>query len=126
MPKSKNALDAIDLLKADHRGVEDLFAKFEKASRKEQKQKLAAQICAILVIHSTIEEEIFYPACRGKIDDDLSNEAYVEHDGAKVLIAEIAASKPADQFYDARVKVLAEMIKHHVKEEETRRPVRPG
>src|ERR1700730_1587347 len=83
--------DAIALLKADHRKVEDLFAKFEAAGAADKKRLLAQQICTELTVHTTIEEEIFYPACRGRIEDDVLNEAYVEHDGAKVLIAEIEA-----------------------------------
>lgn len=120
MAKSLEKTDAIHLLKTDHRSAEEMFEKFDKATRKDQKQKLATQICAALCVHSTIEEEIFYPACSGKIDTDIEHEAYVEHDGAKVLIAEILASDPSDEFFDARVKVLSEMIKHHVKEEEQR------
>ena len=69
-------------------------------------------------MHTTIEEEIFYPEERGEVEDDMLDEAYVEHDGAKKLIAEIEAMKPADEYYDAKVKVLGEYIKHHVKEEE--------
>ena len=120
--------DAIALLKEDHRKVEDLFEQFEKASGDGRKQKLAEQICLELTIHTKIEEEIFYPACEGKVDEDLLKEAYVEHDGAKVLIAEIEAGGPSDEFYDAKVKVLQEQIEHHVEEEEkaARRPVRPG
>jgi len=110
--------DAIALLKADHREVEDLFSKFEAASGDGKKQKIAEQICTELKIHTTIEEEIFYPALRGKIDDDLLDEGYVEHDGAKVLINDIMAGGPDDDFYDAKVKVLGEEIEHHVKEEE--------
>lgn len=68
--------------------------------------------------HVINEEEIFYPAFRGKIDDDLLNEAYVEHDGAKVLVNDIATGEPGDDFYDAKVMVLSEEIKHHVHEEE--------
>ncbi|MGZ8369763.1 MAG: hemerythrin domain-containing protein [Caulobacteraceae bacterium] len=113
-----DAQDAIALLKADHRTVEELFAKFDKASGSEQKQRLAKQICLELVVHSMIEEEIFYPTFRGRIPDDLLDEAYVEHDGAKVLIAEIDASGPDAEFYDAKVKVLQEEIEHHVQEEE--------
>ena len=110
--------DAIALLKADHRKVEDLFAKFEKAGTG-SKQAIAEQICNELKIHSMIEEEIFYPALEGKIDDeDALDEAYVEHDGAKVLINDIMAGGPDDEYYDAKVKVLSEEIKHHVKEEE--------
>ena len=110
--------DAIALLKADHRTVENLFAKFENASGKERKQKLAEQICTELKIHSMIEEEIFYPAFDGKIDDDLLKEAYVEHDGAKVLINDIMAGGADEEYYDAKVKVLSEEIEHHVEEEE--------
>ena len=112
--------DAIALLKADHRTVEDLFEQFEKASGNGRKQKIAEQICLELTVHATIEEEIFYPACEGKIEEDLLKEAYVEHDGAKVLIAEIEAGGPDDEFYDAKVKVLSEQIEHHVEEEEKR------
>ena len=112
--------DAIALLKADHRKVEDLFEKFESASKSDQKRKLAEQICNELKVHATIEEELFYPALRGAIDDDLLDEAYVEHDGAKVLINDILASAPDAEFYDAKVTVLSEDIKHHVKEEEQR------
>jgi hypothetical protein len=107
------------MLKADHRKVEELFEKFESA-RSGSKQKLAQQICDELKIHTTLEEEIFYPALRDKIEDDTLNEAYVEHDGAKVLINDIMAGGPDDAFYDAKVKVLSEEIKHHVKEEEAR------
>ena len=110
--------DAIALLKADHREVEELFEKFENASGKERKQKLAEQICTELKIHSMIEEEIFYPALDGKIDDDLLKEAYVEHDGAKVLINDIMAGGADEEYYDAKVKVLSEEIEHHVEEEE--------
>ncbi|MEO7691417.1 MAG: hemerythrin domain-containing protein [Sphingomonas sp.] len=112
--------DAIALLKADHRTVENLFEQFEKASGDGRKQKIAEQICLELTVHATIEEEIFYPACEGKIEEDLLKEAYVEHDGAKVLIAEIEAGGPDDEFYDAKVKVLSEQIEHHVEEEEKR------
>lgn len=113
--------DAIALLKADHRKVEALFAKFERAKGADQKQQLAQQICTELTVHTTIEEEIFYPACRQAIkDEELVNEAFVEHDGAKVLVTEIEAASPSEQFYDAKVSVLSEMIKHHVKVEEKR------
>jgi hypothetical protein len=118
MASSKN-MDAVALLKADHRKVEELFEKFESA--RSNKQKIAEQICMELMIDTAIEEEIFYPACTGKVEDaNLVQEAYVEHDSAKVLIAEILAGGPDDEFYDAKVKVLSEMIKHHVKEEEKR------
>lgn len=110
--------DATHILAADHRTVEALFAEFEKADGNAAKAKLADQICTELKIHALIEEEIFYPALRGKIDEDLLNEAYVEHDGAKVLINEIVASSPEDEFFDSKITVLKEEIEHHVKEEE--------
>ena len=113
--------DAIALLKQDHRTVEELFEKFEKASGEGRKQQIAEQVCLELSVHAQIEEEIFYPACEGKVEEDLLKESYVEHDGAKVLIAEILAGGPkADEYYDAKVKVLSEEIEHHVEEEEKR------
>ncbi len=110
--------DAIALLKADHRKVEQLFASFEEARGASRKEKLAREICTELKIHTLLEEEIFYPAFRGKIEDDLLDEAYVEHDGAKVLINDIEAGGPDEDYYDAKVKVLSEEIEHHVGEEE--------
>jgi hypothetical protein len=118
---SNDKMDAIALLKADHRKVETLFEKFENANGAKAKKALATEICTELSVHATIEEEIFYPACKEAVDDDLRTEAYVEHDGAKVLIAELTGSEPDNEFYDAKMKVLSEDIKHHVKEEE-----RPG
>ena len=115
-----NSQDAIALLKADHRAVEELFEKFEKASGDGRKQALAQEICLELSVHAQIEEEIFYPACEGKVEEDLLKESYVEHDGAKVLIAEIINGEPSNEFYDAKVKVLQEEIEHHVQEEEKR------
>jgi hypothetical protein len=116
MPADKK--DAIALLKADHRKVEDLFEKFEAAKDSARKKALAQEICTELSVHATIEEEIFYPACKGKVEDDLLSESYVEHDGAKVMIAELVAGSPDNEFYDAKMTVLSEEIKHHVKEEE--------
>jgi hemerythrin superfamily protein len=112
--------DAVALLKADHEKVAGLFEDFEKATGDAQKQKLADEICMELTVHAKIEEEIFYPACEGKVEEDLLKEAYVEHDGAKLLIAEIEAGSPSDEFFDAKVKVLGEQIEHHVEEEEAR------
>jgi hypothetical protein len=109
---------AIQLLKQDHRAVEELFEEFEGAKKAADKRTIAREICMELTIHTMIEEEIFYPGIKEAIDEETYGEAHVEHDGAKVLIAEILASEPSDEFYDARVKVLSEMIKHHVKEEE--------
>jgi len=111
-------MDAIAMLKADHRKVESLFKKFESTKDDKRKRTLALEICTELCVHATIEEEIFYPACKGKVEQDLMSESYVEHDGAKVMIAELSQSSPDDDFYDAKMTVLAEEIKHHVKEEE--------
>jgi hemerythrin superfamily protein len=111
--------DALALLKEDHRKVEKLFKEFESAKGDGRKEKLARQICLELTVHTTIEEEIFYPACDGKIEEDMLKEAYVEHDAAKLLMAEIeAGSGQSDEFFDAKVQVLGEQIDHHVTEEE--------
>jgi hypothetical protein len=106
------------LLKADHRKVEGLFKKAEKA-KGGAKENLVEQICNELIIHTMIEEEIFYPACRGEdVEEDMMDEAQVEHDGAKVLINDLMQSGANSPMYDAKVMVLSEYIKHHVKEEE--------
>ena len=117
---TKEKPDAIALLKADHRKVAGLFDKFEAAKSDAAKQALAKEICTELCVHTMIEEEIFYPACREGVEEDQMDEAYVEHDGAKVLINDIMAGGTNDEFYDAKVKVLSEDIEHHVKEEEQR------
>ena len=113
-------MDAVALLKADHRKVEGLFEKFESAKGADRKAALVKEICTELTVHATIEEEIFYPACKGKVEEDLLDESYVEHDGAKVMISELMNGRPDDEFYDAKVTVLSEEIEHHVKEEEKR------
>ncbi len=115
---NRDKSDAIELLKKDHREVEALFSEFQKTSGEKTKEKIALKICTELKIHAIIEEEIFYPAIRGKVDDDDIDEALVEHDGAKVLINEIEAGGSKSDFFDAKVKVLQEEIEHHVKEEE--------
>jgi hemerythrin superfamily protein len=113
--------DAIALLKADHRQVEGWFEQFESSRSDDKKQMLARNICQALKVHTTIEHEIFYPAFLEATEEtDIHHEAEVEHDGAKKLIAEIEASGPNDEYYDAKVTVLSEMIKHHVNEEEKR------
>jgi hemerythrin superfamily protein len=118
IPRARR-IDAIALLKADHRQVEQWFAKFEKSSSKAEKQQLASHICEALTIHTTIEEEIFYPAFLAATGDtDKHHEAVVEHAGAKKLIAEIRGMSADEDYFDAKVTVLSEMIKHHVKEEE--------
>ena len=111
--------DAIALLRADHQEVQNLFDKFEKTRSDDRKAALAEQICNELTVHAQIEEEIFYPAAREAVrDKDLLDEATVEHQSAKDLIAQIESSKPGDELFDAKVKVLGEYIRHHVKEEQ--------
>jgi hypothetical protein len=117
-PRAKGQ-GAIELLKADHRQVEEWFSQFESARSESKKQQLATNICEALTVHTAIEEEIFYPAfLEATGDKDMHHEAVVEHAGAKKLIAEILAMSAGDDYFDAKVTVLAEMIKHHVKEEE--------
>nr|MEA2797603.1 hypothetical protein [Phenylobacterium sp.] len=109
---------AVSLLKRDHREVEAWFDEYEQLESDAEKLNLFNRIALALKVHTRIEEEIFYPEERGDVEEDMLDEAYVEHDGAKKLIAEIEAMQPSDEFYDAKVKVLGEYIKHHVKEEE--------
>jgi hypothetical protein len=113
-----NGATAVSMLKADHRKVERLFRRYEKSKSQSARAKLAQEICLELSVHTSIEEELFYPAVAGAVDKETHEEAYVEHDGAKNLIAELLKGTPEDDFYDAKVSVLSEMIKHHVKEEE--------
>jgi hypothetical protein len=118
-PAKSRTPDAIALLKADHRQVKEWFGAFDKTESRSKKQQLATHICDALTVHATIEEEIFYPAfIEATGDKALHHEAVVEHAGAKKLIAEIQGMSSEDDYFDAKVTVLAEMIKHHVKEEE--------
>jgi hemerythrin superfamily protein len=111
--------DAIALLKEDHRTVEKLFKDFEDAKGDGRKESLAQQICLELSVHTAIEEEIFYPACEGIVEEDLLKESFVEHDAAKLMIAEIQSGNgETDEYFDSKVKVLQEEIEHHVEEEE--------
>lgn len=111
--------DAVALLKAGHRTVEKLFAQFESAKDEDRKTALADKICLELRIHMQIEEEIFYPTSREFLkNEDIVDEAVVEHAAAKDLMDEIEAMNAGDDLYDAKVKVLSEYIEHHVKEEE--------
>jgi len=113
--------DAIALLKQDHRTVSALFEEFEKADDEEQ-SAIAQRVCQLLTVHATIEEELLYPAAKQAFedeeDDDLVNEAEVEHGTAKELIAKIEGMTSDDEHFKATVTVLGEYIKHHVKEEE--------
>jgi hypothetical protein len=113
--------DAVSLLKADHRQVEGWFKQFEQAGSEARKHELAELICTALKAHTTIEEEIFYPAfLEATGDEKVHHEAEVEHEGAMHLVAAIESGGPDDDHLDARVTVLSEMIKHHVREEEKR------
>lgn len=119
-PRS-DAPSAISLLKSDHREVDALFAQFEKATGAARKQTIVQKICNALIVHATIEEDIFYPQARDALKragEDILDEAEVEHEGVKWRIDLLRKMKPEDDLYDAEVKVLAEYVHHHVKEEE--------
>jgi hypothetical protein len=119
--RKSGANDAITLLKSDHRQVEGWFGEFQSARAESRKETLAQKICLALKVHTEIEHEIFYPAfLEATGEEDIHHEAEVEHGAAKKLITEIEASAPSDDYYDAKVTVLSEMIKHHVNEEEKR------
>lgn len=118
--RSKTAPDAIAMLRADHARVSEMFERFEKAKGSEKKAKLVESICAELKLHARLEEKIFYPEVRRAIgQDDLMDEATVEHQSVKDLIKQLEAMAPDDELYDAKVTVLGEYVKHHVKEEQT-------
>lgn len=122
MAKPAEGVDAIELLTDDHENVKQLFEQYEALGDRAHvsKKKLATEICTELTKHATAEEEIFYPAVRaaGKDKEDLVDEAVVEHASAKDLIAQIMAMEASEDLFDAKVKVLSELIEHHVKEEE--------
>jgi hemerythrin-like domain-containing protein len=120
MPKSEESMDAIELLKADHKKVKALFDDFEDTEDMSEKTQIAKQAIEELKIHAVIEEEIFYPAVRAAIDDEenIMNEAQEEHHVAKVLIAELDQMRDSDEHFEAKFIVLAESIRHHIKEEE--------
>lgn len=122
MSKPTQPIDAIELLTTDHKAVKTLFKQYESLAEADagddERETLARLICQLLTVHATIEEEIFYPAARAHLsDEDLVDEAEVEHASAKELIAQIESMGPAEPLYDAKVKVLGEYIDHHVKEE---------
>lgn len=113
------AKDAIALLKADHEAVSQLFAEYEKTRSAANKQALVAEICTALSVHAQVEEEIFYPAVKALLQDKLLvPEATVEHASMKDLIAQLQGAEPSGEMQDAKVKVLSEYVKHHVKEEQ--------
>lgn len=117
---STRAPDAIAMLRADHEKVIEMFDRYDDLRTANQKTKLVREICMELTVHAQLEEEIFYPAVREFVEDDLlMDEAEVEHQSAKDLIAQLEDGSPGDELFDARVKVLGEYIKHHVKEEQS-------
>jgi hemerythrin superfamily protein len=114
MPK-----DAIAMLKADHKKVSALFDAFEATRSASKKKALVSQVCLELTVHTTLEEEIFYPAVKAALrDKELVPEATVEHASVKDLIAQVKDVAPDGEMYDAKVKVMSEFVKHHVKEEQ--------
>jgi len=117
--KSTRAADAISLLRADHKLVTELFEQFEKSRAPAKKKALVQKICIELAVHAQVEEEIFYPAVKHALKDkELVPEAQVEHETLKSLIAQVEGVEPDGEMYDARVKVMSEYVKHHVKEEQ--------
>jgi hemerythrin superfamily protein len=120
--RASSARDALTLLKTDHKNVLALFDEFRRMAERggeDGKAELVSQICNELKVHTTIEEEIFYPAVRGAIDEELlMDEALVEHANAKEAVEKIEGMQPGDERYDAMVCVLGEEVRHHAKEEE--------
>jgi hemerythrin superfamily protein len=121
MAKQAQTRDALQMLADDHRTVEALFEKYENARGAAAQVKIVRQICEELIIHTLIEEQVFYPAVREAVEDDMMDEAQVEHDSAKALIESLQRSEPSDPFYEAKVSVLKEQVEHHVYEEERQR-----
>lgn len=118
--KNVKSKDATTLLRADHKLVSDLFKEYEKATTSAKKKKLVSEICKELSVHAQVEEEIFYPAVKQALNDhELIPEATVEHATLKALISEVEGKEPDGEMYDAKIKVLSEYVKHHVKEEQT-------
>jgi hemerythrin superfamily protein len=114
----KAEVDAIELLESQHREVEELFTRLEKATSPEKKQLIFADIADKLAIHAAIEERVFYPAVKGKRTDDILLESLEEHLGIKRVLADLLAIKAADETFDAKTTVLKEQVEHHVGEEE--------
>ncbi|MGZ5055623.1 MAG: hemerythrin domain-containing protein [Methylobacter sp.] len=116
---SPKAQDAMALLKADHKLVSDLFDEYEKTHSTAKKKQIVAQICDELTVHAQVEEEIFYPAVKWALKDkELIPEARVEHATLKDLIAQVEGKEPDGEMFDAKIKVMREYVKHHVKEEQ--------
>jgi hemerythrin-like domain-containing protein len=112
-------MDAVSMLREDHRKVKELFQQFEEAEDNNTKREIAQQAIKELKVHAALEEELFYPAVREEIDEEEKiDEAVEEHHVAKLLIAELSKMKPSDGHFDAKFKVLAESVKHHIEEEE--------
>lgn len=117
--RNGSARDALQLLRTDHRKVQELFDRYRKARGEDKKAQLAREICAELKVHTQIEEEVFYPAAREVLSDEgLIDEATVEHAAAKDLIEQIEREASGDGLFDAKVTVLGEYVKHHIKEEQ--------
>jgi len=121
MARQEDKRDAIKMLADDHREVEALFEKYENARGPAAQAKIVRQICDELTIHALIEEQVFYPAVRAVVDDDMMDEAQVEHDSAKGLILSLRDADPGEAYYEAKVSVLKEQVEHHVYEEERQR-----
>jgi hypothetical protein len=121
MARQPQQRDALQMLADDHRTVETLFEKYDNARSGSAKAKIVRQICDELIIHAMVEEQVFYPAVRDAVEDDMMDEAQVEHDSAKALILSLRNGDPADQYFEAKVSVLKEQIEHHVYEEERQR-----
>jgi len=121
MAKQPPSRDALQMLADDHRTVEQLFEKYDNARSASVQSKIVRQICDELIIHAMVEEQIFYPAVRDIVEDDMMDEAQVEHDSAKALILSLMAAEPGEEYYDAKVTVLKEQVEHHVYEEERQR-----
>lgn len=118
-PHDIKAMNALDLLEHDHREVEELFDQFDEVDDNKKKDEIARKLCMMLTVHAQIEEEIFYPEVRKAThDNDLVDESLVEHESAKHLISEIEDMRAGDEMFDARVRVLEELIKRHIMEEE--------
>lgn len=117
--KSLAPTEAIAMLRADHKKVSSLFDAFEKTKSAARKKKIVSEICLELTVHTTLEEELFYPAVKAALKDhELIPEANVEHGSVKDLIAQVRDVEPGGEMYDARVRVMGEFVKHHVKEEQ--------